>query len=75
MKFYDVVLARTYQGKFELIAVEYETIGRITMLTKRAERKLAKYYEWKVISQALDNPHFQSEFQRVFGGYYSKFPF
>jgi hypothetical protein len=42
MKFYDVVLARTYQGKFELVAVEYETIGRITKLTKRAERKLAK---------------------------------
>ena len=71
MKFYEVVLGRRYDGRFELIAAEYETKGRITMPTNRADRMLSKYYSWKVISQALNNDHFQGEFQRIFGEYFS----
>ncbi len=70
MKSYEVVLGKTRQGKFELVAAEYETIGRSSMPTQRAERMLSKYTHWKVISYALENSHFQSEFQRVFGAFY-----
>ena len=73
MKHYEVVLARTKQGKFELVSVEYETIGRISKPTKQADRLLEKYPSWKCLCYTLENVHFQAEFQRIFGEYFKIF--
>jgi hypothetical protein len=70
MRHYEVILARTKQGKFELVPVEYETIGRISMPTAKAERILSKYYSWKSLCYTLDDSHFQAEFQKIFGEYF-----
>ena len=47
MILYEIALARTKKGKLELVAVEYETIGRMTKPTKQAEKLLEKYASWR----------------------------
>ena len=68
MIFNEVALARTYQGKLELVTVEYETIGLITKPTKRADRFLEKYKSWRNLSYILQyNPAIQAELENTFG--------
>ena len=38
MIIYEIALARTKEGTLELVAVECETIGRMTKPTKQAEK-------------------------------------
>src|SRR5438105_92063 len=66
----EVMLCRTKKGKFELLPVEYETVGRISLPTKRADRIMAKYHTCKTLQYALDNPYFQSKFQKIFGKFF-----
>ena len=70
MILYEIALARTKKGKLELVAVEYETIGRMTKPTKQAEKLLEKYASWRNLSRALKyNLDLQEEFENVFGKY------
>jgi hypothetical protein len=43
MILYEIALARTKKGKLELVAIECETLGRMTKPTKHAEKLLEKY--------------------------------
>jgi hypothetical protein len=70
MTFYDIALARTKQDTLELVAVEYETIGRITMPTKQADKFLERFKSWRNLSEALRfNPVVQAELENTFGKY------
>ena len=71
MRNYEAIIAKTRQGKFELVAVEYETVGRVSKPTQQSERILATYDSWKNLSAALKyNLDLQSEFQKVCGQYF-----
>jgi len=64
MKFFEVAIARTKQGKLELVAVEYETIGLITKPTKRADKYLEKYKSWRNLSYIRTVRPFLGRFRR-----------
>jgi hypothetical protein len=70
MILYEIALARTKKGELELVAVQYETIGRMAKPTKQAEKLLETYASWRNLSRALKyNLDLQEEFETVFGKY------
>ena len=68
MNNYEVVVAKTNDGYLELVAVEYEQIGKVRKPTQKAEEFLKRFSSRNNITQAVKyNLDLQDQLKDVFG--------